>query len=87
LNHIKSKLGEGEYDEVNQINKDMKLMVDNAMKFNPPGHAVHTAAQQFQQIWEEKWRSLPAKEESRYSSEDPLGGDYLEDESDDDESE
>ena len=70
LNIIKEKLENGDYDEVAEVNVDMKLMVSNAMKFNPPGHDVHTAAQQLQQIWEEKWRTLPPKVEPRDMSED-----------------
>jgi bromodomain-containing factor 1 len=56
-------------------------MIKNALVFNQPGEPVHDAATQFKQLWEEKWRTLPAKQEARDTSEDPLGDEYF-DESD-----
>lgn len=79
--HIKRKLEEGDYDEVAQVDQDVKLMIKNALVFNQPGEPVHDAATQFKQLWEEKWRTLPAKQEARDTSEDPLGDEYF-DESD-----
>ncbi|WVR03392.1 hypothetical protein IAU60_000383 [Kwoniella sp. DSM 27419] len=80
LHHIKARLADGVYEDVAQVNDDVKLMVNNALKFNPPADQVHVAAKQLAQIWEEKWKTLPPKqEESRESSEDPLADDYAED--------
>ncbi|KAK8845381.1 hypothetical protein IAR55_006094 [Kwoniella newhampshirensis] len=78
LTIIKDKLSEGVYDDVTQVDDDMKLMFANAQKFNPPGHEVHTSALQFEQLWSEKWRSLPPKQEVREESEDPLAEEYVE---------
>ena len=76
LNHIKERLADGHYDDVAQVNSEIRLMTSNAMKFNPPGHAVHQAAQQLIQLWDEKWRTCPPKQETRDTSEDPLVEDY-----------
>ncbi|WVQ94014.1 hypothetical protein IAU59_001092 [Kwoniella sp. CBS 9459] len=78
LNHITEKLGDSVYEEFQQVDDDVRLMVSNAMKFNPPGHEVNTAANHFLQIWEEKLRGLPAKQETRESSEDPLAEEFVE---------
>lgn len=59
-------------------------MTSNALKFNPPDHEVHTAALQMQQIWEEKYRNVPAKQEPRAESEDVLAEDFEEDSIDQD---
>ncbi|AAW46194.2 hypothetical protein CNBK1170 [Cryptococcus deneoformans B-3501A] len=83
FNIIKNKLAENTYEDVNQVDDDIRLMVANAQKFNPPGHEVHTSATQLLQIWEEKWRTVPAKVETRDSSEDPMAeafDDYSSDE-------
>ncbi|WWC57843.1 uncharacterized protein I303_100378 [Kwoniella dejecticola CBS 10117] len=79
LLQIKEKLEEGVYDDVHQLDSDMKLMVANAQKFNPPGDPVSIAATQLLQIWNEKWQSLPPKQEVRDSSEDPLADNYEDD--------
>ncbi len=73
MNQIKERLNEGNYDDVSQVNADLRLMTANAMKFNPPDHAVHQAARQFLQAWDEKWKACPPKQEVRDASEDPLG--------------
>lgn len=72
LVQIKERLSDGDYEDVSQVNADLRLMIANAMKFNPPGHAVHQAAQQFLQAWDEKWRTCPPKQEVRDASDDPL---------------
>lgn len=74
LHIIKAKLTEGEYEDVAQVDADVKLMIANAVKYNAAGDPVHIAANQLQQLWIEKLKSLPAKQASRESSEDPLGG-------------
>ncbi len=76
LNQIKDRMNDGDYEDVSQVNADLRLMTSNAMKFNPPGHAVHQAAQQFLQSWDEKWKTCPPKQEMRDGSEDPGAEDY-----------
>jgi bromodomain-containing factor 1 len=75
LNHIKARINEGEYDDAQQLNSDFRMMCQNAMKFNPPSHDVHIAAQRFLKLWEEKWKALPPKEappRARSYSDDPV---------------
>jgi hypothetical protein len=71
---IKQRLTDGEYDDISQVDSDMKLMFANALTFNPAQDPVAIAATQFQQLWAEKLRSVPPKYVSRDSSEDPIGG-------------
>lgn len=71
---IKQRLTDGEYDDISQVDSDMRLMFSNALKYNPAQDPVAIAATQFQQLWAEKLRSVPSKHVSRDSSEDPIGG-------------
>ena len=87
LNQIKAKLEEGDYDEVSQTDSDIKLMIKNAMTFNPPGDPVHDAAQQLKQAWEEKLRAMPAKQEVRDLSDSPAADVWEHEESDAEDSE
>jgi bromodomain-containing factor 1 len=83
LNHIKARIASSEYDDVTQVNADMKLMVSNATKFNPPADAVYLAAKHIEQLWGEIWKGLPPKESPREESEDPLAEEYVEDDESD----
>jgi hypothetical protein len=86
LNIIKSRIEEGVYDDFSQLDDDMKLMISNALTYNRPDDPVNIAAQQLQQLWTEKVKSLPSKTEARESSEDvAVASQY--DDSDDDEGE
>ena len=71
---IKQRLQDGEYDDISQVDSDMRLMFSNASKYNAAHDPVAIAATQFQQLWAEKLRSVPPKYVSRDSSEDPIGG-------------
>ncbi|KAK1926264.1 putative Bromodomain transcription initiation factor [Papiliotrema laurentii] len=82
LLRIRSKLDEGEYEDVSQVDDDIRLMVRNAQVFNPREDPVHIAAAGYLELWNEKWRNLPPKQEARDLSEDPLADDFIEDESD-----
>lgn len=73
---IKQRLEDNVYEDVSQIDADMRLMCNNARTFNPPGDAVHNAANALLQIWGEKWRSLPPKQEIREPSEDHVIDEY-----------
>lgn len=86
LNKVKNRLDEGQYDDISQVTEDIHLIVSNALKYNPPQDPVAFAAHAFKQLWTEKLASLPPKQESRQSSEDPLAASTY-DESDDDEGE
>jgi bromodomain-containing factor 1 len=70
---IKQRLTEGEYDDISQVDADMRLMFANALRYNAAQDPVAIAANQFQQLWTEKLKSVPPKYVSRDSSEDPAG--------------
>lgn len=79
---IKARLEAGEYDDFQQVDADMRLMIRNAKTFNPPQEPVHQCAVQLASIWDEKIKSMPAKQEARDLSEDPLADDFIDDASD-----
>ena len=69
---IKQKIEDGVYDDISQVTADINLVVSNALTYNAPQDAVAVSAQQLGQLWAEKLKSLPPKQEVRESSEDPL---------------
>ncbi|GMK58914.1 hypothetical protein CspeluHIS016_0603560 [Cutaneotrichosporon spelunceum] len=73
---IKQRLEDNAYDDVSQIDADMRQMCNNARTFNPPGDAVHNAANALLQLWSEKWQSLPPKQELREPSEEAVADEY-----------
>jgi hypothetical protein len=83
---IKTRLEDGTYEEVGQVDRDIRLLVNNATTFNPPGDAVFIAANALLQLWEEKARTMPPKplpEPVRAPSEDAVGEDLEESEDED----
>ncbi|TXT07389.1 hypothetical protein VHUM_03109 [Vanrija humicola] len=76
---IKARLEDNIYEDVTQIDADIRLLVSNATTFNPPGDSVHNSANALLQLWEEKYRTMPPKQEPREPSEDVI---LEEDESD-----
>lgn len=80
---IKQRLEDNVYEDVDQIDADIRLLVNNARKFNPPEDDVHRAAVSLLQLWEEKWATLPPKQLPRDPSEDAIGDDFYESDDDD----
>lgn len=80
---IKQRLEDNVYDDVSQIDADIRLLVSNARTFNPPDDDVHKAAVAFLRLWEEKWATLPPKTAPREASEDALGDDMYESDEED----
>lgn len=72
LNIIRQRFADGEYEDIAQVQSDMELVWTNALKFNRPGDAYHTAAGQLKQLWQDKMKGMPPKESPREESEDPL---------------
>lgn len=79
---IKKRLEDGEYDDFQQADADIRSMVRNAQTFNPPTDPVYEFATALLQLWTEKIHNLPPKQELRDPSEDPLADDYIEEGSD-----
>jgi hypothetical protein len=69
---IKQRLDDGVYEEVDHVDRDIRLLVSNATTFNPPGDAVYNAANALQQLWTEKKQAMPPKPapEARAASEE-----------------
>ncbi|KAL1412072.1 transcription initiation at TATA-containing promoter protein [Vanrija albida] len=76
---IKARLEDNIYEDVTQVDADIRLLVSNATTFNPPGDAVHNGANALLQLWEERYRTMPPKQEPREPSEEVI---VEEDESD-----
>ncbi|TYZ58792.1 hypothetical protein PybrP1_001568 [[Pythium] brassicae (nom. inval.)] len=45
LGTVKKKLGDGQYIEIEDFVRDVRLVFENAKLFNAPGHSVHTSAE------------------------------------------
>lgn len=85
---VKQRLDEGSYDDISQVTDDINLIVSNALLYNAPQDLVSTSAQQLRQLWNEKLKSLPVKQEIRESSEDLLAAsNYGDGDSEDEEGE
>lgn len=84
---IKARLEAGDYEDFQQVDADMRLMIRNAKTFNPPQEPVHQCAVQLASVWDEKLKSMPAKQEARDLSEDPLADDFIDDASDEEDGE
>jgi bromodomain-containing factor 1 len=80
LSTIKQKLAVNAYDDVSEVNKDMKLMFNNCYTYNPPGTPVHLAGKKLESVWTAKWKSLPPKEVPTQGRDDSEVGSVFEDE-------
>jgi len=69
LSTIRQNLNDNYYDDPQEVHSDVKLMFKNCYLFNPPGTPVAAAGKALQNIWDEKWRAMPVKEDPVYESE------------------
>ncbi|KAI3830677.1 hypothetical protein MKX03_005423 [Papaver bracteatum] len=58
LGTVKSKIYKGEYTSPLGFCADVRLTFSNAMRYNPPGHEVHTMASELRTIFEERWKAI-----------------------------
>ncbi|CAO3667670.1 unnamed protein product [Rhizopus microsporus] len=63
LSTIEKKLNDGEYDEPEDFEKDIKLMFNNCYTYNPPSLPVHKMGRQLEKAFDEKWAQRPPKTE------------------------
>ncbi len=47
------------YEDPSQVDADIRLMLDNCMKYNPPGVPVYLSALEFQKVWKNRWQNRP----------------------------
>jgi E1A/CREB-binding protein len=65
LGTIKQNLIALSYACSDEVIRDIKLVFENAMKFNPPGHFVHEAAMLLQKEFEREYNSYLRKQRDR----------------------
>ncbi|KAL6899642.1 hypothetical protein ACP4OV_006300 [Aristida adscensionis] len=61
LGTIKKKLDSGSYTSPSEFAADVRLTFNNAMIYNPRGHAVHDMAIQLNKMFESRWRTVEKK--------------------------
>ncbi|XP_047439061.1 polybromo 1, like isoform X4 [Mugil cephalus] len=63
LQQIRSKMKNGEYESVDQIDADLNLMFENAKRYNMPNSSIYKRAFRLQQIMQAKKRELLRRDE------------------------
>ncbi|XWS18573.1 hypothetical protein CRYUN_Cryun32bG0056600 [Craigia yunnanensis] len=61
LGTIKSKLVKNTYLDIEEFVADIKLTFSNAMLYNPPSNNVHKMAEEMNEFFEARWKSLEEK--------------------------
>ncbi|KAI7890294.1 Bromodomain-containing protein [Mucor mucedo] len=57
---IERKLTEGDYDEPDQFEADIRLMFNNCYLYNPPNLPVHKMGRELEKVFDEKWAQRPS---------------------------
>ncbi|XP_022682005.1 transcription factor GTE8 isoform X1 [Setaria italica] len=61
LGTVQKKLESGSYTSPSDFAADVRLTFNNAMTYNPRGHAVHDMAIQLNKMFENRWRTVEKK--------------------------
>lgn len=61
LGTVQKKLESGSYTSPSDFAADVRLTFNNAMAYNPRGHAVHDMAIQLNKMFESRWRPIEKK--------------------------
>jgi hypothetical protein len=61
LGTVQKKLESGSYTSPSDFAADVRLTFNNAMTYNPRGHAVHDMAIQLNKMFENRWRTIEKK--------------------------
>ncbi|KAI8969219.1 Bromodomain-containing protein [Mycotypha africana] len=56
---IERKLNEGDYEEPEQFEQDIRLMFNNCYTYNPPNLPVYKMARELEKVFDEKWAQKP----------------------------
>lgn len=59
LSTIERKLNEGDYQNADDFETDMRLMFNNCYLYNPPVTPVHKMGQELEKVFDEKWKQKP----------------------------
>ncbi|GAA5810926.1 hypothetical protein MFLAVUS_004354 [Mucor flavus] len=57
---IERKLAEGDYEEPEQFEQDIRLMFNNCYLYNPPTLPVHKMGRELEKVFDEKWAQRPS---------------------------
>jgi bromodomain-containing factor 1 len=85
MSTIERKLNEGEYENPDEFEDDVRLMFNNCYLYNPPTLPIHKMARDLEKVFDEKWAQLPPVPEpvkEKLSYDEPV--EEEEDESDND---
>lgn len=55
LQTVTTRLHSGQYENAKDFETDMRLILKNCFKFNPPGSPVHDIGKKFEQLFETEW--------------------------------
>src|SRR5690606_6915937 len=55
LSTVGSKLKTNQYASASEFEADIRLMISNCFKFNPPGTPVHTFGQKMETLFNQQW--------------------------------
>ncbi|KAF8446983.1 Bromodomain-containing protein [Kalaharituber pfeilii] len=72
LSTIQNKLKTNQYDNANEFEADMRLMLANCFKFNPAGTAVHNMGRRVEEVFNKKWAEKTAFIQSQSGSRSPV---------------
>lgn len=72
LSTIQNKLKTNQYDNANEFEADIRLMLGNCFKFNPGGSAVHTMGRKVEEVFNKKWTEKVAFIQSQSGSRSPV---------------
>lgn len=68
LSTIKKKMDNREYRKPEQFASDVRLMLHNSFRYNPPEHDVNKAGRKIQEIFEQRYARLPEGSDDTDSS-------------------
>ncbi|RPA87203.1 Bromodomain-domain-containing protein [Ascobolus immersus RN42] len=72
LSTIQTKLKTNEYNSAQEFEQDIRLMLSNCFKFNPPGSVVHGYGKKVEEIFNAKWKEKAAYIQANTSQDSPV---------------
>ncbi|KAI8097530.1 Bromodomain-containing protein [Halteromyces radiatus] len=65
LSTVERKLGDYEYGNEDEFEKDIRLIFANCYAYNPPEHAVHQLGKKLEHLFESFWKKIHKKASSK----------------------
>lgn len=72
LSTVQNKLKTNQYDNANEFEADIRLMLSNCYKFNPNGTAVNNMGKRVEEVFNKKWAEKTAFIQSQSGSRSPV---------------